>query len=241
MEFKTEAIVLKAVDYKENDRLLTLFTPSRGKLTATIRGVRKPKAKLNFAAQPFCFSEYVLAEKLNRYTVVNAYLYDGFFPLRTNIERYYAACALTETCDSLLVEDGENRAFFIAAAEGLKELAHGDGNVAESLLAFGIAALRESGYMLDLDGCGVCGGEIKNGAYFDFEAGCFTCAGCERGVRASESTYHVLRAAAGLTFEEGKTSGGRKRALRLIKTYLTEKTERDYPCFGEFIRLYEEP
>ena len=30
-----------------------------------------------FAAQPFCFAEYVLAEKGGRYTVTAAYLYDG--------------------------------------------------------------------------------------------------------------------------------------------------------------------
>ena len=34
MEFKTDALVLKATDYKENDKLLTLFTPSKGKVTA---------------------------------------------------------------------------------------------------------------------------------------------------------------------------------------------------------------
>ena len=74
MDFKTDAIVIRAIDYKESDRLLTLFTPLRGKVTAGIRGVRKPKAKLNFASQPFCFAEYVLAEKGGRYTVTSAYL-----------------------------------------------------------------------------------------------------------------------------------------------------------------------
>ena len=128
MEFKTDALVIKATDYKENDKLLNLFTPSRGKLTAGIRGVRKPKAKLAFAAQPFCFAEYVLAEKGGRYTVTAAYLYDGFFALRTDIVRYYAACAVLEICDALLVEEGESRALFIAAAEALKGLSLTDGD-----------------------------------------------------------------------------------------------------------------
>lgn len=120
MEFKTDALVIKATDYKENDKLLNLFTPSRGKLTAGIRGVRKPKAKLAFAAQPFCFAEYVLAEKGGRYTVTAAYLYDGFFALRTDIVRYYAACAVLEICDALLVEEGESRALFIAGGRGVE-------------------------------------------------------------------------------------------------------------------------
>ncbi|MBO7736917.1 MAG: recombination protein O N-terminal domain-containing protein, partial [Clostridia bacterium] len=34
MEIKCNALVLRAVDYKENDKLLTLFTADRGKLTA---------------------------------------------------------------------------------------------------------------------------------------------------------------------------------------------------------------
>ena len=57
MEVKTDAVVLKAIDYKDNDKLLTLFSPSLGKITAGIKGVKKPKAKLAFAAQPFCFAE----------------------------------------------------------------------------------------------------------------------------------------------------------------------------------------
>ena len=55
MEVKTEGLVLRATDYKENDKLLTLFSPTLGKITAGARGVKKPTAKLNFAAQPFAF------------------------------------------------------------------------------------------------------------------------------------------------------------------------------------------
>ena len=240
MEYKTEAIVLKALDYKESDRLLTLFTPDKGKITAGIKGVRKQKSKLNFAAQPFAFCEYVFAERGGRYTVTGAYLHDGFFGLRTDITKYYAACAVTEILDKILVEEGESKALFIAAAETLSALSNGEGDVAEPFLSFCTTALFEAGYMLDLDGCGVCGGEIGETAYFDFETGSFCCAACGKGVRASRSTYHALREAAGLSFDENKTLGGKKRALRLIKAYLSDKTEGDYPCFSELIRLYQD-
>ena len=181
----------------------------------------------------------MLAEKGGRYTVISAYLYDGFFPLRSDIVRYYAACAVLEIADSLLMEDGESQALFIAAVEALKNFSLTDGDAGEILLSFAITALHESGYMLDLDGCGVCGGEVKGSVFFDFAAGYFTCASCALGVRASEATYEVLRKCAGLTYDEEKIQGGQKRALRLIRTYLAEKTEEEYPCFGEFIRLYE--
>ena len=61
MELIVNGLMLKSADYKENDKILTLLTAEKGKITAGIKGVRKAKAKLKFAAQPFCFAEYVLS------------------------------------------------------------------------------------------------------------------------------------------------------------------------------------
>ena len=239
MDFKTDAVMLKSLDYKESDKLLTLFTPTRGKIVTGIRGVRKPKSKLAFSAQPFAFCEYILAEKGGRYTVTGAYLYDGFYGLRTDIVRYYSACTVLEICDSLLMEEERADGTFIACVEALKALAMTDEDPAECLLTFALRALAESGYPVDLDGCGICGNDLEDTPYFDFELGAFTCPSCMQGVRASRSTYEVLRKCDGLEYEENKCEDGRKRALRLLKAYLSQKTEEDYPCFGEFLRLYE--
>lgn len=44
--FSTEAIILRRTNYGEADRILSLLTPSRGKISAIAKGVRKPKSKL---------------------------------------------------------------------------------------------------------------------------------------------------------------------------------------------------
>ena len=49
--------MLRAVDYGENDKILTLLSAEEGRITAGIKGVKKAGAKLKFAAQPFCFAE----------------------------------------------------------------------------------------------------------------------------------------------------------------------------------------
>ena len=61
MEFKADALLLRAVDYGENDRIATLLTAERGKIGAALKGVRKAGAKLRFAAHPIGFAEGVLA------------------------------------------------------------------------------------------------------------------------------------------------------------------------------------
>lgn len=241
MEIKTEAIVLQSIDYKDNDKLLTLFSPTLGKITAGIRGVKKPKAKLNFAAQPFCFAEYVLAEKGGRYTVTGAYLHESFFELRSDITRFYAACAAAELCKHLAVENETHEATFIGFIECLKSLCLSGGDEAEAVIAFTLVALFESGYPLDLAYEEECDGDIGDKLWFDFSDGRFgSFERCAQGERASVSTYQVLRKCAGLAYDETALLGGRKRALRLLKAYLTEKTELRFDNVGEFIRLYQE-
>ncbi len=240
MEVKTEGIVLRAIEYQENDKLLTLFSPSLGRITVGAKGVKKPKAKLAFAAQPFCFAEYMLAEKGGRYTLTNAYLHESFFALRNDILRFYAACAMAEICLQVLYEREKAEGLFIALLEGLKALALTDEDAAEAVLAFTLVALRESGYPVEL-GLLEEEGELSERLYFDFADGRFSAfEDCERGERASPSTYHVLRKCAGLTYAEERTQGGRKRALRLLKAFLSDKTEEKFENFSEFLRLYEE-
>lgn len=241
MEIKTEAIVLQSIDYKDNDKLLTLFSPTLGRITAGARGVKKPKAKLAFSAQPFCFSEYVLAEKGGRYTVTGAYLHESFFSLRYDIVRFYAACALAEICLAILYENENYEGLFVGLIEGLKSLALAEEDAAEAVVGFALIALRESGYPLDLGFSEECGGDIGERLWFDFADGRFTTFDrCTQGERVSVSTYHTLRKCAGLTYEEEALPGGRKRALRLVKAYLSEKTESRFENLGELIRLYEE-
>ena len=68
MEFKADALVLRAADWGEYDKIVTLFTAERGKLSAALKGVKRAGAKLKFAAQPFCFAEFVFVEKAGRPT-----------------------------------------------------------------------------------------------------------------------------------------------------------------------------
>ena len=241
MEIKTEAIVLQTIDYKDNDKLLTLFSPTLGKITAGARGVKKPKAKLAFSAQPFCFAEYILAEKGGRYTVTNAYLHESFFSLRYDITRFYGACAAAEICRCVLQENERYESLFIALIECLKALALGGEDPAEAVVGFILIALRESGYPLDLGFAEETAGDIGERLWFDFADGRFTTFDRQvQGERASVSTYHLLRKCAGLTYDEEKIAGGRKRALRLLKAFLSDKTEENYDNLGELIRLYEE-
>ena len=109
METVVNALMLRAVDYNENDKILTLLSAERGKISAGIRGVKKAAARLKFAAQPFCFAEYVLAVRGGKYTVINASENESFYDLRTDVNKFYAASAVSEAAMALTYEGDECR------------------------------------------------------------------------------------------------------------------------------------
>lgn len=236
MEVKVNALLLRAVDYGENDKIVTLFTADRGKMSASLKGVKKANAKLKFAAQPFCFAEYVLAERAGRHTVTSASLYDGFYPLREDIGAFYAAASVCEACDGLMLEGMVNGELFVSAVSALKDMAAGE--VSSSLICFYLSALELAGYPVQAEECPTCGTEIGGKLYFDLVSGAFFCGDCAVGTPASESTYHLIRKIKNLSYREELISpDAEKRALRLLKAFYEYQTDNRASSLGEYIRL----
>ncbi len=233
--------MLRATDYKENDKIVTLLTAERGKLTAVLRGVRKNGAKLKFAAQPFCFAEYVLAEKSGRNTVTAVTQADGFYELREDIVAFYAASAVCEVCDVIQPEgDGATDLFFLAI-RALRDMC--TGNVTGALVGFLWKALAVAGYALSCDVCANCGAELGEGdgeerkIFFDFPSGTFTCGACKKGAGVSPTTLYILRKADGTDCPGMETDDGKKRAIKLLSRYFTFRTEEPIHSLAELLTV----
>lgn len=238
MEIKVNAVMLRAADYGENDKILTLLTAENGKITAGIKGVKKPNAKLKFAAQPFCFAEYVLTAKGDKYTVINCSELESFYDLRTDINKFYAACAALEGAQAATYDGVECGEIFYALVKTLSTICTGDER--QPLINFLNFLLAKSGYAISTDGCTECGKSLENAEKlrFDMDTGAFTCYDCGTGVGASAVTYNVLRKIAGKTFDpEFITADGEKRALRLIREYFAYKTDSPLKSLSEYLRL----
>ncbi|MFA5449426.1 MAG: DNA repair protein RecO [Clostridia bacterium] len=107
MEIKTRALCIKAMDYKEKDKLLTLVTLECGKITAIIRSAKSPTSKLKMAASPLCFGEYILNKSNGRHTVIGCTIEDNFFNIWNDINRYAAAEIVLEVLDKAAYPDNE--------------------------------------------------------------------------------------------------------------------------------------
>ena len=99
-QITTNAMVVRRVDYRENDRILTLFSPTLGRIDALCRGCRRQKSPLMAASDLFCSGEYVLFQAKDRTTVVSCQITDSYYPLRSDFERLAHGMYALELCSA---------------------------------------------------------------------------------------------------------------------------------------------
>ena len=83
---KLNAIVVKATQSGENDKLLTLLSPEEGRLTVIAKGVKSLKHQSRNACAPLCYSSFVLKKiKDGFYSLVSAELNESFRTLSEDV------------------------------------------------------------------------------------------------------------------------------------------------------------
>ena len=179
-EIKTQAIVIKSTEYKESGRALTLFSIDHGLMYAKIQGVAKPKAKLAFAAQTFCFGEYVLVEKYG-YTVTNCTQIENFYDLSADFDKFVAGSGVLEIV-SVLARQGEgNPQLFLLMLKALKMLTYTKAQPLAVVIKFLIEALKNAGFGLELQRCVRCKDVAPIKERFSFALGGRVCSLCADG------------------------------------------------------------
>ena len=83
--FKTEAVVLRSIRYGEADRIVHLYSATRGRIGAIAKGSRRPKSRFGGRLEPFFRLDLVLYEgRGDLFTVTGASTVDGHGTLRSN-------------------------------------------------------------------------------------------------------------------------------------------------------------
>lgn len=145
MEKTMTAILIRATDKGESDKLVRLFSVQDGIVTATLRGVRKKNAKLKFAAQPFSVCEYEAAQKNGRLLITGATQIEDMYELCTDAEKYAAASVAIEVVDKAAVSIDSSE-LFVYLLKTLKALLSSENNSAIIVAKFVQKIISVSGF-----------------------------------------------------------------------------------------------
>jgi DNA repair protein RecO (recombination protein O) len=234
---KTEAVVLRSMRYGEADRILHVYTPNRGRMSAIAKGVRRTRSRFGGRLEPFFRLRMDLHEgRSDLLTVTGAQTVDAYPRLRGDARALDGA---TRACDAVgrLFETSEPHPGVFNLL--CRQLALLDEQVAEATgpidrppteqrlagsragaLAFRLKLLLAAGLAPQLGACACCG-EREHLVGFSGSAGGVVCGACEA------ASFPLDEAAYGFMTEA-------------LARSLTEITDAPDPALGQVERAISE-
>ena len=179
MHTKTKALVLREVDYRETDKILTLLTQEQGKLTVSARGCRKKGSAIAAGCQLLAWSEMVLYDYHGKWSVKEAAAERLFQGVRDDLERLSLGCYFAEVAEALALEGIPSPELLSLSLNSLHALDRmGEKPLPLVKTAFEWRSMCLAGYEPLVEGCAVCGADPPAEARFHLREGVLHCAAC---------------------------------------------------------------
>lgn len=252
MRVATHAIVLREVNYKESDKILTLLTSDLGKLTVSARGCRKSRkdgSSISAISQLLVWSEVTLQEFRGRWSLVEGSTQMEFRHVRSDLDKLSLGAYLAELVENLVQEElpaPEILALLLNSLYALDTL-----NRPAELVkaAFELRLLSLAGYTPLLDSCVICGNEWPTEPRFHLREGVLHCKTCRvsEGISmpieggALNAMRHITECDGKKLFSFRLGEAGTKQLNDVCEAFLLTQLERGYKTLDFYKSLTIQP
>ena len=178
MQTEVRGLVIRTVDIKETDRLITIFTEEMGVVSALARGARSLKSRKMSSTMQFCYSSFVLHKQGDKYWIKEASLIESFFDIRKTIEGLALANYITEVLSDVTIAESDKNLLRLSL-NSLYAIASGKYEISKIKAVFEIRAASILGFMPDVISCYKCDEKLGE-FYFDIMSGNIECQKCRR-------------------------------------------------------------
>lgn len=248
MHATTKALVLRAVDYKESDRILTLLTAEQGKMTVSARGCRKKGSTIAAGCQLLAWSEMVLYDYRGRWSVKESVPERLFAGVRGDLERFALGCYFAEVAEALALEGLPSQELLSLTLNSLHALDEMKSKpLALVKTAFEWRCMCLAGYEPQVDGCAVCDAAEPERARFHLREGVLHCESCRGGVgegismplnaQAVSALRSIVHADPKRLFSFGVEGEGLRQLGEASEAYLHTQLERGFRTLDFYKQL----
>jgi len=195
---KTEAIVLRSLRFGEADRILHLYTPGSGRVSAIAKGVRRTRSRFGGRLEPFFRVRLVLYEGRGELlTVTGAETVDPHRRLREDAGGLDSAARACDAVGRIFETSEPHAGVYNLLANQLALLDSDPAAQAThaNALAFRIKLLIAAGLSPQLAACASCG-SAEHLVGFCAASGGVVCSACEAGSFAFDEAAHAFMSAA---------------------------------------------
>ncbi|MEX0616515.1 MAG: DNA repair protein RecO [Candidatus Woykebacteria bacterium] len=232
--FSTEGIILKRIDFGEADRLVTVFTKNKGKITSLAKGIRRIESRRSGNVDLLNRVKLFFAQSKGLPILTEAEAVDTYKNLKKDLGRVGQAYYLIELTDQFFHDQQENFRVYDLLSESLSLLDRGE-RVESIIRAFELKILSLAGYKPQLFSCPKCRVRISQTENFlSPEAGGVLDKSCANGSAIVKSIspqiIKLMRFSNDRPLEEslrvsvpGSLMGDFKAHMRFYLEYILEK------------------
>lgn len=177
-----KGIVLRAVDTKESDKILTILTPG-GKQPVVAKGARSRKSRVTACTQLLAYAEFTLSESRGWQYLSEGNTIELFDGVRKDVELLSLASYFAELTEAVALEDTESGEVLSLLLNALYALGTLKKPQALVKAAFELKLMSLIGFEPLADACAYCGSPEPEDPVLDVREGVVCCGKCGRGER----------------------------------------------------------
>ena len=178
-EANVHGLVVRETKVGEHDKILTLLTLEKGLITVSGKGVRSLKSKNMVSCQPFTYSSFFIKKSNKYYYVSESQPIENFFGIKENLDKLALASYICDVASELAVEDMPDPDLLRLTLNTLYAIDQDKYSFAQIKAAFEMRVSAISGFLPDLNGCGMCEKEPEGDHYLDIMNGRLLCKECK--------------------------------------------------------------
>ena len=171
-------IVLRAVDTKEADKILTVLAGEQGKLSVVAKGARSRRSRVTAATQFLAYSEMTVTECHGWQILSEANTMELFDGIRKDIEALSLASYFAELVDAVTYADIPAQEVLSLLLNALYALGTLHKEQKQVKAAFELRLLTLAGFEPFLERCAVCGQAEPEPPMLDVVQGVLHCGNC---------------------------------------------------------------
>ena len=177
--YRLDGIIIRRSDYGEADRIVTVYTPDRGKLRLMAKGVRKITSRKAGHVELFMLTDLLVAKGRTWDIISQAEIVEPYRALREDLDLVSHAYYLAELIDRFTEEHDSNRPLFELLALTLARISD-PATLELSLRYFELHLLSLVGYQPQLYYCLSCEETLEpvENNYFHIADGGTYCPNC---------------------------------------------------------------
>ncbi|MDD4773828.1 MAG: DNA repair protein RecO [Eubacteriales bacterium] len=237
MLIKINGLIIRDTAYGESDKMLTVLTAERGKISVTGKGVRSQKSVLRVSAHIMFYGELTLYERGDRLWLREAAEIRDFYDVSLGLEALSLVAYVFDVINEVCVDGEDESALLRLTLNTLHMICEKKRSLPFIKAVFELRCAAEAGFAPLLDGeCALCG---KKGARcLDYAGGSLICAACadreNRGTAALPADVisalrHVVSADPARIFAFRIDTKAAENFYEACERYLTAQLDRLLP------------